>query len=48
MAWKTEELHHSLSLSALGQQITIVGPAGTQEDKAQTAVTDLLAADIRG
>lgn len=29
MAWKTEELRHSLGLSALGQEITIVGPAGT-------------------
>ena len=29
MAWKTDELRHSLGLSALGQEITIVGPAGT-------------------
>ena len=29
MAWKTEELRHSLGLSALGREITIVGPAGT-------------------
>ena len=29
MAWKTAELRHSLGLSALGQEITIVGPAGT-------------------
>ncbi|MDE2891523.1 MAG: acyl-CoA/acyl-ACP dehydrogenase [Chloroflexota bacterium] len=29
MAWKTDELQHSLGLAALGQEITIVGPAGT-------------------
>ncbi len=29
MAWKTDELMHSLGLSALGQPITFVGPAGT-------------------
>ncbi len=29
MAWKTGELQHSLGLAALGQEITIVGPAGT-------------------
>ena len=29
MAWKPEELCHSLGLSALRQEITIVGPAGT-------------------
>lgn len=29
MAWKTDELRHSLGLSALGHEITIVGPAGT-------------------
>jgi len=29
MAWKTDELMHSLGLSALGQRITFVGPAGT-------------------
>ncbi len=29
MAWKTDELQHSLGLAALGEEITIVGPAGT-------------------
>ncbi|MGB4863069.1 MAG: acyl-CoA dehydrogenase family protein [Tepidiformaceae bacterium] len=29
MAWKTDELMHSLGLSALGQPISFVGPAGT-------------------
>lgn len=29
MAWKTDELQHSLGLSALGQPITFVGPAGS-------------------
>lgn len=29
MAWKTDELMHSLGLSALGQRISFVGPAGT-------------------
>ncbi|MCC7088102.1 MAG: acyl-CoA/acyl-ACP dehydrogenase [Dehalococcoidia bacterium] len=29
MAWKTDELLHSLGLSALGREITFVGPAGT-------------------
>ena len=29
MAWKTDELQHSLGLAALGQEISIVGPAGT-------------------
>ncbi|MCC6266144.1 MAG: acyl-CoA/acyl-ACP dehydrogenase [Dehalococcoidia bacterium] len=29
MAWKTDELMHSLGLSSLGQPITFVGPAGT-------------------
>ena len=29
MAWKTDELRHSLGLSALGREINIVGPAGT-------------------
>ena len=29
MAWKTDELRHSLGLSALGQEITIAGSAGT-------------------
>lgn len=29
MAWKTDELMHSLGLSALGRDITFVGPAGT-------------------
>ena len=29
MAWKTDELMHSLGLSALGREITFVGPAGT-------------------
>lgn len=29
MAWKTDELVHSLGLSALGQPITFVGPAGS-------------------
>ena len=29
MAWKTDELQHSLGLAALGEEIAIVGPAGT-------------------
>ena len=29
MAWKTDELQHSLGLAALGQPITFVGPAGS-------------------
>ncbi len=29
MAWKTDELQHSLGLAALGREITFVGPAGT-------------------
>ena len=29
MAWKTDELQHSLGLAALGEEITLVGPAGT-------------------
>jgi len=29
MAWKTDELMHALGLSALGQPISFVGPAGT-------------------
>ena len=29
MAWKTDELLHSLGLASLGEEITIVGPAGT-------------------
>jgi len=29
MAWKTDELQHSLGRAALGEEITIVGPAGT-------------------
>lgn len=29
MAWKTDELQHSLGLAALGEEISIVGPAGT-------------------
>jgi len=29
MAWKTDELQHSLGLAALGEEITIVGTAGT-------------------
>ena len=29
MAWKTDELQHSPGLAALGEEITIVGPAVT-------------------
>ena len=29
MAWKTDELQHALGLAALGEEISIVGPAGT-------------------